>query len=98
VDRPERGARQRQRRLGDGAGDAEVGDLDLPVATDQHVPGLHVAVDDPLRVGRGSARATAAVMRAACRGGSGPLARRIVARSSPSTSSMTMNGPFGSSP
>ena len=53
VDGPERRPRQRQRRLGDRPGDAEVGHLDLAVAADEDVPGLHVAVDDPLGVGRG---------------------------------------------
>ena len=43
---------QRHLRLGDGPGDAEVRDLHPPVATDQDVAGLHVAVDDPPGVGR----------------------------------------------
>ena len=58
------------------------------------LPGLHVAVDDPAWRGRPRAPGpTPAAIRAAWRGGSAPLRRRIVARSSPSTSSMTMNGP-----
>ena len=52
VDRAEGRARQRHLRLGDRPGDAEVDDLDPPVAPDEHVPGLHVAMDDPVRVRR----------------------------------------------
>ena len=37
--------------LGDGPGDAEVHDLDLAVAPDEHVPGLDVAMDDAACVG-----------------------------------------------
>ena len=51
MDGSERRPGQRQRRLGDRPGDAEVRHLDLAVAADDDVPGLHVAVDDPLRVG-----------------------------------------------
>ncbi len=51
VDGAERHARQRHLRLGHGPGDAEVGDFHPPVATDEDVPGLHVAVDDSARVG-----------------------------------------------
>ena len=36
---------------GDGPGDAEVGDLHLPGGGDEHVAGLHVAVDDAVAVG-----------------------------------------------
>ncbi len=98
VDRPERRAGQRHLRLGDGTGDPEVDDLDPAVPADQHVAGLHVAMDDAACVAAARARATAAAMRAAWDGGRAPFRRRIEARSSPSTNSMTMYGPAGSSP
>ena len=41
----------RRRLVGDRPGQSEVGDLDLPVTTDDDVLGLDVAVDDPRRVG-----------------------------------------------
>ena len=44
------------------------------------------------------ARAVSAVIRAAWRGGRAPVRLTIEARSSPSTSSMTMNGPASSWP
>ena len=42
--------------LAAGAGDAEVGDLDLPGGRDEHVAGLHVAVDDAVAGARTRAR------------------------------------------
>ena len=51
VDGPEGRARDRHRRLGDGPGDAEVGDLHVPAVGDEDVARLHVAVDDSLAVG-----------------------------------------------
>ena len=97
VDRPERRAGQRHLGLGERPGDPEVGDLDPAVAADQHVARLDVAMDDAARVGR-----VERPRDLGCRCGppgaaaAAPLRRRIEARSSPSTSSMTMNGPAGS--
>ena len=74
VDGAHRHARQRQLRLVERAGDAEVGDLHAPVAADQHVRGLDVAVDDARARGRpGAPSATSAETRAAWRGGSGAV-------------------------
>ena len=53
VDGPHGRPGQRQLRLGDRPGDAEVGDLHLAVAADEDVAGLDVAVDEPGGVGRG---------------------------------------------
>jgi hypothetical protein len=54
------GADERAARGGgrgaDGAGQAEVGDLDLAVGRDEHVLGLHVAVDQVRAVRRGQRR------------------------------------------
>ena len=61
-------------------------------------PGLTSRWTKPRSCAAASARAAWATSRAAARGGSAPLRRMIVARSSPSTSSMTMNGPAGSVP
>ena len=98
VDGAERRPGQRHLGLGHRPGDPEIGDLHRPVAADHDVAGLHVAVDDPPLVG-GLERSGGV--------GSDPgrLARRwapdrrmIEARSSPSITSMTMNGPAVSWP
>ena len=52
MDRSERGSRQRQRCLGDGAGNPEIGDLDLALARHEHVAGLDVPMHEPARVRR----------------------------------------------
>ena len=51
MDGAQRRPRQRQLGLGERPGDPEVGHADAAVARDEDVPGLHVAVDDPLVVG-----------------------------------------------
>ena len=51
MDRPERRPGQGHLGLCDRASDPEVGDLHPAVAADQDVAGLHVAVDDPARMG-----------------------------------------------
>ena len=58
----------------------------------------HLGLVPPEEKPGGKKGATPEPIRATWRGGSVPLRRRIVARSSPSTSSMTMYGPLGSSP
>ena len=57
VDRSQGRAGQRHLRLGDRAGDPEVDHLDPPVAADEHVARLHVAVDDAPGMAAASARA-----------------------------------------
>ena len=69
MDGPERRARQRHLRLGNGAGNPEIRDLDAAVTRNQHIARLDVAVDDAAGMrGRKSTRDL--------RGDSGGLARR----------------------
>ena len=81
-----------------GAGDAEVGDLDLPVGGDQQVGGLHVAVHDAGARGRRRARRPAWASRSrAASGSSGWPARSSAESGWPSTSSITRYGRGGRS-
>jgi hypothetical protein len=59
MDGAERGPGHRHLRLGDGPGDAEVDDLHPPIAPDQDIAGLDVAVDDAPGVTRGERAADA---------------------------------------
>ena len=99
VDRAERRPRQRHLGFGDRPRDPEVGDLHLAVASRSGC--CRASRHGGRGLGRGRRRGpgrACARSGATWRGGSAPLRRRMVARSSPSTSSMTMNGPLGSSP
>ena len=79
---PARGRRQLRQ--------AEVEDLDAPVPRDEEVLGLQVAVDDPLLVRGGQARArSGARSRSALRGGQRPAAERARAASRPRAAPMT---------
>ena len=90
VDRAHRRARKRDLRLVECARDPEVGDLDPSVAAHEDVRGLDVAVDDPADVrGLEGLRGLRRRRGPPGAGASGPLPRRIDARSSPSTISMT---------
>ena len=69
-----------------------------PSRVTRMLPGLMSRWTKPFSWAAAIAWATSAVRRAAWRGGRAPLRRMIEARSSPSTSSMTMNGPTVSVP
>ena len=56
-----------------GLGDAEVGDLHRARRRDEHVGGLHVAVDEPARCAASSASATCLPMRMTSATGRPPL-------------------------
>ena len=73
-----------------GPGDAEVGDLDVPVRRDQHVPRLHVAVDHAVPVREGQCGGDAGADGGDLAGGIGCGSRRTAESGRPSTYSMTM--------
>jgi hypothetical protein len=98
MDRAEGRPRQRHLRLGDRPGDPEVGDLDPAVGADQDVARLDITVDEPagMRGGEGVRDAGPDPCGLPRRKRTAPAEdRREVL---PSTSSMTMYGPLGSSP